>query len=117
MLRNVLCLYTFRRPVHCELQLLVRLATVPRPGLNLLGAVKLKVLASRLGAESIQSSGDSVVLRLAPGLAFSPEQRQLPMPRQIQIGSTQLRFTPSGRLPESEWEGVLVKALESLAAT
>ena len=91
-----------------------RFGPVPRPGLNLLGAVKLKVLASRLGAESIQSSGDGVVLRLAPGLAFSPTQRRLSVPRQVQIGSAQLRYTPARRLAESEWELVLSGVLERL---
>ena len=93
-----------------------RFGPIPQPGLNLLGAVKLKVLASRIGAESIQSEGESVVLRLASGLRFSPRQRRLNVPRQVQIGSAQLRYTPPRRLAESEWEQVLSDVLESLAA-
>ena len=84
-----------------------RFGPVPQPGLNLLGAVKLKVLASRIGAESIQSEGEDVILRLAPGLAFSSAQRRLNVPRQVRIGSSQLRFSPARRLAESEWESVL----------
>ena len=93
-----------------------RFGSIPQPGLNLLGAVRLKVLASRLGAESIQSEGESVVLRLATGLRFSPQQRRLQVPRQVQIGSAQLRYTPPRRLAESQWEDVLSSALEQLAS-
>ena len=94
-----------------------RFGPLPLPASNLLGAVKLKVLASRIGAESIQSEGDSVVARLASGIMFTPTQRRLNVPRQIQIGSTQLRYTPSSRLVESPWEQVLSDVLENLAAT
>ena len=94
-----------------------RFGPVPQPGLNLLGAVKLKVLASRIGAESIQSEGEDVVLRLAPGLSFSSSQRRLDVPRQVSIGSTQLRYTPSRRLAESEWESVLSEAFARLSET
>ena len=92
-----------------------RFGPVPQPGLNLLGAVKLKVLASRIGAESIQSEGEDVILRLAPGLAFSSAQRRLNVPRQVRIGSSQLRFSPARRLAESEWESVLSSVLTQLA--
>ena len=92
-----------------------RFGALPTPAANLLGAVKLKVLASRIGAESIQSEGENVVLRLASGLSFSAAQRRLDVPRQIDIGSTQLRYTPSRRLAESEWESVLSEALVRLA--
>ena len=71
-----------------------RFGALPQPTSNLLGAMKLKVLASRVGAESLSSEGESVVLRLAPGLMFSPAQRRLGAPRQVQIGSAQLRYTP-----------------------
>jgi transcription-repair coupling factor (superfamily II helicase) len=92
-----------------------RFGPVPQPGLNLLGAVKLKVLASRIGAESIQSEGQSIVLRLASGIMFSPSQRRISVPRQVQIGSAQLRYTPPRRLAESDWESVLSEVLEKLS--
>ena len=91
-----------------------RFGALPRPAENLLGAVKLKVLASRIGAESIQSEGEDVVVRLAPGLSFSSAQRRLAVPRQVQIGSTQLRYRPARRLAESQWESVLSDALVRL---
>ena len=94
-----------------------RFGPLPLPASNLLGAVKLKVLASRIGAESIQSEGDGVVVRLASGIMFTPTQRRLNVPRQVQIGSNQLRYTPSGRLVESAWEDVLSDVLVRLAAT
>ena len=98
-------------------ELVDRFGPLPVPTTNLLGAVKLKVLASRIGAEAIQSEGDQVILRLAPGLRFSPEQRGIRVPRQIQIGSTQLRFAPSRRLVEANWEEVLTGVLQQLSAT
>ena len=98
-------------------ELVDRFGPLPVPTTNLLGAVKLKVLASRIGAEAIQSEGEQVILRLAPGLRFSQEQRQIRVPRQIQIGSTQVRYTPSRRLIESEWEELLSGVLQQLSAT
>ncbi|MCY3734137.1 MAG: hypothetical protein OXG42_07635, partial [Chloroflexi bacterium] len=98
-------------------ELVDRFGPLPVPTTNLLGAVKLKVLASRIGAEAIQSEGEQVILRLAPGLRFSQEQRQIRVPRQIQIGSTQLRYTPSRRLVEANWEEVLTGVLQQLSAT
>ena len=97
-------------------ELVDRFGPLPIPTTNLLGAVKLKVLASRIGAESIQSEGDQVTLRLAPGLRFSPEQRGIRAPRQVVIGTTQLRYTPSGRLVEVNWEETLSSVLEQLSA-
>ncbi len=91
-----------------------RFGALPLPARNLLGALKLKVLASRIGAESIQSQGDRVVIRLAPGLRFSDAQRRIPVPRQIEIGPTQLRFTPPRRLAESDWDPALSDALARL---
>ncbi|MCY3923005.1 MAG: transcription-repair coupling factor [Chloroflexi bacterium] len=98
-------------------ELVDRFGPLPVPTINLLGAVKLKVLASRIGAEAIQSEGEQVILRLAPGLRFSPEQRKIRVPRQIQIGSTQLRYAPSRRLVEANWEEVLTGVLQQLSAT
>jgi len=97
-----------------RLELNDRFGVLPKPTENLLGAVKLKVLASRIGAESIQSEGENVVLRLAPGLNFSSSQRRLAVPRQVQIGSTQLRYQPARRLAESDWESVLTDVLVRL---
>ncbi len=94
-----------------------RFGPLPLPAENLLAALKLKVLASRLGAESIQSEGEQVVVRLAQGLRFSDAQRRLRLPRQIQIGATQLRYTPARRLAESPWESVLSDVLVRLQST
>ncbi len=92
-----------------------RFGPLPLPARNLLGALRLRALASRIGAESIQSEGEQVVIRLAQGLAFSDSQRRLRLPRQIQIGATQLRYTPPTRLAELDWESTLSDALQQLA--
>jgi len=93
-----------------------RFGPLPQPTSNLLSAVKLKVLASRIGAESIQSEAERIVLRLAPGITFSQRQRRIDVPRQVQIGASQLRYTPPRRLAESEWEQTLSAVLERLSA-
>ena len=95
-------------------ELVDRFGPLPLPARNLLGALRLKVLASRIGAESIQSEGDRVVVRLAPGLRFSDAQRRLQLPRQLQLGPTQLRYTPARRLSESDWDSILSDALTRL---
>ena len=92
-----------------------RYGPLPQPAQNLIGAVQLKVLASRLGAESLHTSGNKIILRLAPSLHFSPAQQQLDVPPQINIGTNQLQYTPNQRLPQSPWQAVLTKTLKLLA--
>ena len=94
-----------------------RFGPLPQPGRNLLAAMRLRTLASRLGAESIQSEGESVVIRLASGLSFSPAQRRMKVPRQFQIGASQLRYTPPRRLAEADWEQAVGEVLTELAIT
>ncbi len=94
-----------------------RFGPLPLPAENLLSTLRIKLLASRIGAESIQSEGEQVVIRLAPGLRFSDAQRRLRLPRQIRIGASQLRYTPARRLAESPWESVLSDVLARLHAT
>lgn len=91
-----------------------RFGPPPLPTRNLIGAMTLRALASGLGAESIQTQGDEVVLKLASGLSFSREQRRLALPRQIQIGATQLRYRPEVRFAESNWQEALTQALQAL---
>ncbi len=98
-------------------ELIDRFGPIPQPAANLIGAVRLKALASRLGAESIQSDGEQVVIRLAPGITFNRSQRRLSVPRQVQIGSTQVRYSPGTRLSESNWESVLSDVLTALSET
>ena len=91
-----------------------RLGPPPQPTCNLLAAIKLKLLASRIGAESIQSEGDSVVIRLARGLRFTEAQRHINTPRQIRIGPTQLRYTLEPRQSAANWQQTLTQTLQSL---
>ena len=88
-----------------------RFGPLPQPAGKLLSSLKLKVLASRIRAESIHSQGDRVVIRLVPGLRFSDAQRQLSVLRQIEFGPTQPRYAPSRHLSESDWENVLSAVL------
>ncbi len=98
-----------------EQELEDRFGALPLPASNLLGAVKLKTQAARIGAASIQYESDAVVIRLAPGLSFTPRQRGLSMPSQVSVGRTQLRYTPTRRLAEAEWEEALSEVLQELA--
>ena len=87
-----------------------RFGEIPPPARNLLSAIKLKTLASRLGAESISTNGGEIIIRLAQSLQFSEEQKNLNTPRQVRIGDTQIRYAPW----DKEWATVLSNALEGL---
>lgn len=101
--------------VDIERELQDRFGPLPQPASNLLSVINLKLLASTLGAESLQSEGNTIILRLAPGLSFSKQQQDQQLPRQIQIGQTQLRYTPNHRQTQSKWATVLAEALSALS--
>ena len=96
-----------------ERELQDRFGPLPQPATNLLSAINLKLLASRLGAESLQSEGNAIILRLAPGLSFSKQQQTLQQPRQIKIGPTQLQYHPT----QPNWPKLLAEALQQLSET
>ena len=94
-----------------------RFGSLPQPATNLLGVARIKLLAARLGATEVASEADHVILRLARGVTFTPAQRSLALPRQFQIGQSQLRYRPESRLAQSNWEEALTAALRRLGET
>ena len=103
--------------LEIERELIDRFGALPLPAWHLLDSVSLKAQAARLGAVSIQQEGEAIVVRLAPGLSFTPRQRALRMPPQVTVGRTQLRYAPQGRLAASNWHDSLTDAFRRLAPT
>jgi transcription-repair coupling factor (superfamily II helicase) len=82
-----------------------RFGALPVEVQNLLYAVKIKVLASKVGIESISTEEGQIILRLFQGMQFTPEQRELPLPDGVKISLSQIRLNPK-RLGK-EWREVL----------
>jgi len=76
---------------------------------NLLYAVKIKILATKAGIESISTEEGQIILRLLAGMKFTPHQRALPLPDGVKIGTTQLSLNLK-RLGK-EWQGILQDTL------
>ena len=86
----------------------------PPPVSTLLRTVRLRSLAARLGAESLQSEEGLIVLRLAKGLTFGTREQSCPMPDGVSVGRTLMRYRP--RRADPNWMDVIEDALERLAA-
>ena len=97
-------------------ELIDRFGPLPLPAENLLAAMRLRALASRMGAESVYTQSNEIVVKLASGLSFSRGQRATRLPPEVQIGPTQLRYRPKSRLAESDWAETLASAMESVLA-
>ena len=98
-----------------------RFGHIPSAAQHLLDSVRLRCLAARLGAVSIQHEDDAIVVRLADGLEFSEAQRRLPVPAGIEIGRRRLRYRPPTAQPlaralrRPNWSAPLADALAALA--
>lgn len=97
-----------------ERELRDRFGALPLPAQNLVDSVSLKTEAARVGAASIQYESGAVIVRLAPGLSFTPIQRARPMPSQVTVGRTQLRYEPTRPLRDAPWQETLSKTLRRL---
>ncbi len=89
-----------------------RFGTPPREVENLLYALKIKVLASKAGIESIATEDGQIILQLFEGMRFDHEKLQPLLKDGIKLGTTQLRLNPK-RLG-SQWRGVLEGILEGV---
>ena len=89
-----------------------RFGPIPRPVANLLAAVRLRALASSLGAESLAREDEAIVLRLAHGIAPPSLPDSAPLPG-VEIGRTLIRFQP--RALGEDWLPALESALRTLA--
>jgi len=89
-----------------------RFGALPAEVQNLLYAVKVKVLAAKAGIESISTEDGQIVARLFNGMKFTPQQRALPLPDGVKIGTSQISLNLK-RLGK-EWKGVLEEVLEKI---
>ena len=78
-----------------EADLRDRFGDPPLPVLTLLRTVRLRNLAARLGAESLQSEEGLIVMRLAEGLTFGERERRCPMPDGVSIGPHPAALPPA----------------------
>lgn len=99
-----------------------RFGEVPPPARQLLDSVRLRCLAARIGAVSVQHEGEAIVVRLADGLEFSAAQRGIAAGSGVEIGRRLLRYRPARAQPlaaalrQPNWSAPLAAALDSLAA-
>ncbi len=82
-----------------------RFGTPPMEVENLLYALRIKILASKAGIESVSTEDRQIVLRLLDGLQFDKEKLEPILGDGIKVGISQIRLNPK-RLG-SEWQGVL----------
>ncbi len=85
-----------------------RFGTPPPEVRNLLYALRIKILASKAGIESISTEDRQIVLRRFQGMHFD-RQKLEPVRDGIKVGITQLRLNPK-RLG-GEWQEVLEEVL------
>ncbi|MBA7637467.1 Transcription-repair-coupling factor [subsurface metagenome] len=88
-----------------------RFGILPPEVENLLYAVKIKILASKAGIESISTEHGQIIIRLFTGLQFD-RQKLEPIRDGIKVGFSQLRLNPK-RLGK-EWQEVLWGILEEI---
>ena len=98
-----------------------RFGALPPPAEQLLDSVRLRCLAARIGAVSVQHEGEAIVVRLADGLEFSEAQRRIAAGSGVEIGRRLLRYRPSRAQPlaaalrQPNWSAPLADALKALA--
>ena len=89
-----------------------RYGTPSEPVEMLLRAVRLRTLAARLWAESLQYDGERIVMQLAEGLTFDWRARRVPLPEGATLGRTQLRVPTRGQ--RVDWLDAVEAALVAL---
>ena len=98
-----------------------RFGPLPADAVHLLDSLRLRCLAARIGAASVQHEDDSVVVRLIDGISFSEAHRRLPVAPTINIGRRLLRYRPPTTQPlhrtlrDPNWHNDLTDALNAVA--
>jgi len=89
-----------------------RFGALPQEVKNLLYAVRIKLLATRAGIESISTEEGQIVLRLFDGLQFDRQKLEPVLRDGIKLSVTQLRleFRRLGR----EWQKVLEEVIQKM---
>jgi len=88
-----------------------RFGALPPEVNNLLYVIRIKILATRAGIESIATEAGQIIIRRFQGLHFDKMQLE-PVPDGVKIGHTQIRLNPK-RLGE-EWREVLGEILQKI---
>jgi transcription-repair coupling factor (superfamily II helicase) len=90
-----------------------RFGPLPPEVLNLLYVIKLKALGQKTGVESISTNGDTVTVRLFPGLQTN-RQKLIPFYRyNIKTGITQIIF--SLKRLGGNWQKILEEIVKSIS--
>ncbi len=89
-----------------------RFGALPLEVKNLLYAVKIKVLATGAGIESVSTHEGQIILRLFEGLQFNKQKLEPILKDGIKVGITQLRLNPK-RLGVG-WQQVLEEVLKRI---
>ena len=89
-----------------------RFGNLPPEVENLLYAVKVKILAAKIGIESIATEHGEIILRLFAGLYFDKQQLEPILNDGIKVGLSQLRLNPK-RLG-GQWQEVLEEVLRRI---
>ncbi len=87
-----------------------RFGTPPPEVRNLLYALRIKILASKAGIESISTEERQIVLRRFQGTQFDKQKLEPILKDGIKVGITQLRLNPK-RLG-GEWQKVLEEVVK-----
>ena len=91
-----------------------RFGPPPAPVTTLLRTVRVRALAARLGADSLQREEERIVLRLPVGLGFNDAQRRQPLPGGVTMTPRTLRIDL--RHHGERWLDALEPLLEQLGA-
>jgi len=86
-----------------------RFGALPVEVKNLLYAVRIRILGTKAGIESITTEDGQIILRLFEGVKFTPHQRALPLPDGVRIGTSQigLNLKRLGKEWQQTLEGIL----------
>ncbi|MFC1929912.1 transcription-repair coupling factor [Chloroflexota bacterium] len=93
-----------------------RFGALPEEVKNLLYAIKIKLLAADMGAESVSTEEDGqIVIRLFGGMHFTEQQQGISFPDGVKMGHRQIRLNPK-RLGK-EWQKVLEEVVMRMENT
>ncbi|MFH0847164.1 MAG: transcription-repair coupling factor [Chloroflexota bacterium] len=97
-----------------ESELTDRFGKPPQAVKNLLYAVKIKLLATPVGIESIVSEPGFIVVRLLEGMKFDPKKLEPFLKYGIRFTASELRINSRRRLG-AEWMGLLEEILNTIS--
>jgi transcription-repair coupling factor (superfamily II helicase) len=91
-------------------EFLDRFGPLPVEVKNLLYVVRIRILGTKVGIESITTEDNQIVARLFAGMKFTPRQRALSFPDSVNMGTSQITLNP--KRVGKRWPRVLEEILE-----